>query len=45
MKEDVLLGLCLVQSLCSSGARVRVAEKVCWVYVHKATFGFGDESA
>ena len=25
-----------MQSLCSSGLRVRVAEEACWVYVYKA---------
>jgi len=35
-----VLGLFLVQSLCSSGPRVRVVEEACWVYVYKAVVGF-----
>ena len=34
VEEDMVLGLLLVQSLCSSGARVKVLEELaCWVYV------------
>ena len=29
VEEDIVLGLFLVQSLCSSGPRVRVVEDVC----------------
>ena len=40
MKEDRLLGLFLVQSLCSPGPRVGVAEETCWVDVCKAHVDF-----
>ena len=36
MEEEIVLGLFLVQFLCSSGPRVRVVEETCWVYVYKA---------
>ena len=35
-----MLGLFLVQSLCSSGPRVRVVEEARWVYVYKAVVDF-----
>ena len=31
VKEDTVLCLFLVQSVCSSGPRVSVAEEACWV--------------
>ena len=40
MKEDRVLGLFLVQSLCSSSPRVGVAEETCWVGVYKAVVEF-----
>ena len=40
IKEDRMLGLCLVKSLCSSGPRVGVAEETCWVDVYKAVVDF-----
>ena len=42
VEEDMVLGLFLVQSLCSSGPtpRIRVAEDTCWVYVYKAIVDF-----
>ena len=40
VEEDIVLGLFLVQSLCSSGPRVRVVEEACLVYVNKATADF-----
>ena len=40
VEEDMVLGLFLVQSLCSSGPRGRVLEKAVWVYVHKASVDF-----
>ena len=40
MKEDMVLCLFLVQSLCSSGPWVRVVEEACWVCVHKAVVDF-----
>ena len=40
MKEDGVLGLFLVQSLCSSGSRVGMAEETSWVDVYKAVVEF-----
>ena len=40
MKEDRVLGLFLVQSLCSPGPRVEVEEETCRVDVHKALVDF-----
>ena len=40
MKEDRVLGLFPVQSLCSAGSRVGMAEETCWVDVHKAVVDF-----
>ena len=40
MKEDRVLGLFLVQSLCSPGPRVKVVEETCWVDVYKAVVDF-----
>ena len=40
VEEDMVLGLFLVQSLCSSGPRVKVVEEACLVYVNKATADF-----
>ena len=40
MKEDRVLCLFLVQALCSSGPRVRVAEETFCVYVHKDVVNF-----
>ena len=40
MKEDRLLGLFLVQSLCSPGPRVGVLEETCWVDDYKAVVDF-----
>ena len=39
-KEDRVLGLFLVLSLCSPGPRVGVAEETCWVDVCKAHVDF-----
>ena len=40
MKKDRILGLFLVQSLCSLNPRVGVVEETCWVDVHKAVVDF-----
>ena len=40
MKEDRVLGLFLVQSWCSPGPRVGVAEETCWVDVYMAVVDF-----
>ena len=40
IKEDRVLGLFLVQSLCSPGPRVGVLEETFWVDVYKAVVEF-----
>ena len=40
VEEDMVLGLFLVLSLCSSGPRGRVLEEAVWFYVYKASVYF-----
>ena len=40
VEEDMVLGLFLVLSLCSSGPRGRVLEEAVWFYVYKASVDF-----
>ena len=38
MTKDRVLGLFLVQPLCSLGCRVLVAQGTCWINVYKAGY-------
>ena len=44
MKEYGVLGLFLVQSLCSTGSRAGVAKEACWAGVYKVVVDFVEHS-